>query len=85
MRWSIDEIREFSTAEIIRKLKEFGVDFKEDHFLRDVQRSYSACGLAKDWREKHVITARDYDEDLDGLRCFMGKTGAWGCQFRTNR
>jgi hypothetical protein len=46
--WSIEEVETLSTNAIIRKLRDFGVDFRKKQFLVDVKRFYSAEELHLD-------------------------------------
>ncbi|MBI4431530.1 MAG: hypothetical protein HY587_07455 [Candidatus Omnitrophica bacterium] len=71
VHWEIDEIRAFSTEEIAQKLKDFGVRLEEREFLEDVKKFYSACDLAKHWREVYPITAELYDEDFIWMACIV--------------
>lgn len=64
VHWSLDEIRAFTTEQIIQKLCEFGVAFESENFLRDVTRFYSASDLSDYWHVTHRITARGFDEDF---------------------
>lgn len=64
VHWSPDEIRTFSTEQIIQRLREFGVVFDQEKFLRDVTRFYSASDLSDYWHVTHRITARGFDEDF---------------------
>jgi hypothetical protein len=64
VHWSLDEIRTFSTEQIIQKLRAFGVAFEQDKFLQDVRRFRAASDLADYWHVAHRITARGFDEDF---------------------
>ena len=64
IHWDLDEIRMFSTGEIITKLRNFGVDFQEEQFLTDVKKYYSASDLAEQWYEIYPTTAFGLDEDF---------------------
>ena len=55
--WSIEEVETLSTNAIIRKLRDFGVDFREKQFLVDVKRFYSAEELADLWVSVFPISA----------------------------
>jgi tetratricopeptide (TPR) repeat protein len=63
-RWSTEEVRELSTKQIIRKLKNFGVEFTEKKFLKEVKRFLSAEDLAKHWEKIYHINAAGYDVDF---------------------
>lgn len=62
--WSTEEVRELSTKQIIRKLKDFGVKFSEKKFLADVKRFHSAEDLAKHWEKIYPINAAGFDVDF---------------------
>lgn len=64
IHWSTGEVRAFPTEQIIQKLRGFGVEFKEEQFLKDVNNFYSACDLADHWREIYPIAAEGLDEDF---------------------
>ena len=69
--WSTDEIRMFDTAEIISKLRGFGVDFKEAQFIKDTDSYVSACELAKHWEEIHPVNAAGFDVDFIWMACIV--------------
>lgn len=62
--WSLPEIRACSTEQIIKRLRNFGVDFREEQFLQDVHTYYSACDLAAHWKEIYPIKAEGLDVDF---------------------
>jgi hypothetical protein len=62
--WSIEEVETLSTNAIIRKLRDFGVDFRRKQFLEDVKRFYSAEELADHWESVFPITAVRFDRDF---------------------
>ncbi|KAF5415479.1 MAG: hypothetical protein C5S38_03935 [Candidatus Methanophagaceae archaeon] len=62
--WSIEEVETLSTNAIIRKLRDFGVDFDRKQFLVDVKRFYSADELADHWVGVYPITAVRFDRDF---------------------
>lgn len=62
--WTREDVRELSTEQIVQKLRNFGVEFKEKQFLEDVNNFYSACELADHWWKIYPITATGYDEDF---------------------
>jgi len=64
VHWSLEEVRAFSTEQIIQKLQDFGVDFREEQFLEDVKKFYSASDLADYWGEIYPVTAEGLDEDF---------------------
>ena len=62
--WSIEEVETLSTNAIIRKLRDFGVDFRRKQFLVDVKRFYSAEELADLWVSVFPISAVRFDRDF---------------------
>jgi hypothetical protein len=62
--WSIEEVESLSTNAIIRKLRDFGVDFRRKQFLVDVKRFYSAEELADLWVSLFPISAVRFDRDF---------------------
>lgn len=71
--WKMDEIRDFSTEQIIQKLRHFGVELSEEKFLEDVKNFYSASSLADNWMKIHPVTAKGFDEDF----IWMAATVLW--------
>lgn len=69
--WSFEEIEDFTSKEIIAKLRRFGVDFDEGQFQKDVKRFYSACELADHWKKKFIITATSFDLDFIWMACVV--------------
>ena len=69
------------TAEIISKLRGFGVDFKEAQFIKDTENYISACELAKHWEEIHLVNAAGFDVDFIWMACIV----LWECCGRTDR
>jgi tetratricopeptide (TPR) repeat protein len=69
--WSLYEIEELTTKEIISKLRGFGVDFDEGQFQKDVRRFYSGCELAEHWEKIFTITAIWFDLDFIWMACIV--------------
>jgi tetratricopeptide (TPR) repeat protein len=69
--WSLEEIEELTTKEIISKLKGFGVDFDEGQFQKDVRSFYSACELADHWGKIFTVTAIWFDLDFIWMACIV--------------
>ncbi len=67
--WRLEEINVLSTEKIIAKLRDFGVEFDEDEFLKDVEHFHSACELADDWQDRYTITAVRFDVDFIWMAC----------------
>ena len=62
--WNLEKVCSFSTEQIIRKLKSFGVEFGKEQFLEDIRKHYSAEDLANYWKEIYSITAKHLDQDF---------------------
>ena len=62
--WSIEKVETLSTNAIIRKLRDFGVDFRRKQFLVDVKRFYSAVELADHWMSLIPSSAVRLDRDF---------------------
>ena len=62
--WSMEKVETLSTNAIIRKLRDFGVDFDRKQFLVDVKKFYSAEELADHWVGVYPITAVRFDIDF---------------------
>jgi len=69
--WSLEEIEELTTKEIISKLRGFGVDFDEGQFQKDVRSFYSASELADHWKIKFTVTAIWFDLDFIWMACIV--------------
>jgi len=57
-------VRGMSTERIVQKLRELGVDFREEVFLKDVRQFRSAVELSEHWWDVHPVTAEDHEEDF---------------------
>lgn len=64
-----NELEGFSTREIIEKLKEMGIPFDQDSFLRDILRHNSAQSLSEEWWEKYPVSAKGFEEDIPWFAC----------------
>lgn len=63
--WSPEEIRaNFSTEQILEKLRGFGITITPEEFLEDVGKSYGGYQIDKRWEETYTITAEGFDEDF---------------------
>jgi hypothetical protein len=65
--WTLEEIRSFSTEEVLSRLGEFGIRFTKEEFLREVEGFYSAHDLAENWWKTYRVTATGFDEDFPGM------------------
>lgn len=59
-----EEVDKMDTPTIIQRLKEIGVSFERDNFLKDIQKFYSAEQIKERWLKIHRITAKGREEDL---------------------
>lgn len=62
--WTIGEIAEMTTEEIIDKLFYFGVYFNMDVFKNRLMKEDSAANIVNEWFEKFEIRARYFDHDF---------------------
>jgi len=69
--WTLEEIRSFSTEEILSKLGGFGIDVTKEEFLREVERFYSASDLAENWWKTCRVTATGFDEDFPWMAALV--------------
>lgn len=72
--WSIKEIAEIATEDIIVCLRAFGVPVDVEMFRRDAPQFYSAYELAEHWWRTYPINARGFDEDFPWMACAV----LWG-------
>ncbi|MFT8709303.1 MAG: SEC-C metal-binding domain-containing protein [Sporolactobacillus sp.] len=61
---SYEEVNELSTDEIIGKLRELGIPFEQQSFLKDVEKFYSAEDLSENWFHQYRMTIKGRDEDF---------------------
>ena len=71
VHWSLEEVREFSTTQIIDKLRHFGVHFEKDEFQQDVKQYHAGCKLVETWMTKSPLTAQGFDEDFVWMACLI--------------
>ena len=70
--WSPEEIREnFSTEQILEKLRGFGITITPEEFLEDVGKFNGGPQLAKRWWERYTITAEGFDEDFPWMSAIV--------------
>ena len=62
--WDLDDVREMTTDEIVKRLRSFGIPLKKRTFLRDVKRFHSAEELSESWRDTYDCAATGFDEDF---------------------
>lgn len=68
---SYDEVNVLSTNEIIHKLGEIGIPFKQEIFLKDIEKFYSAQDLSENWFKAHTVIAKGRDEDFPWLAAWI--------------
>lgn len=66
-----EEVNELSTDEIINKLQSFGIPFKKETFLKDIEKYYSAEDLSENWFNQYTVTAKGRDEDFPWLAAWI--------------
>ncbi len=69
--WYLEEIQELETKEIISQLREFGIDFDEGQFQKDVKNFYSAGELADHWKKTFKITDEQLGSDFIWKACIV--------------
>jgi len=62
--WSYNDVKQMSTNEIIKRLKNFGIIFDEDAFLNDIRKLSSVEQIADQWFKDFKITTEGRDEDF---------------------
>jgi len=60
----LDKVEALSTEDIIKKLRNLGVEFEKEQFLKDVHQFYSASELADGWEVLYHIKAEGQDWDF---------------------
>lgn len=66
-----EEVDVLSTDEIIHNLREMGIPFEQDTFLKDIDRFYSAEDLSENWFHQYNVTAKGRDEDFPWLAAWI--------------
>lgn len=62
-----EEVNELSTEKIIQKLRELGIPFVEEEFLKDVETFYSAEDVSENWFSQYDVLATGKTEDFPWL------------------
>jgi tetratricopeptide (TPR) repeat protein len=65
------EVNELSTDEITHKLGQIGIPFKQETFLKDIEKFYSAEELSENWFDQYSVTANGRDEDFPWLAAWI--------------
>lgn len=69
--WFKEEIENYSIAEIIFKLRDFGIDITYDSFKEEIKYFYSAQDLSEYWFDKYNVSATGFDEDFIWLAAWV--------------
>lgn len=70
-RWSLEEVRSFSTKEIISRLGEFWINVTEEIFPKEAENFYSASELAENWWKTNKVTAKGFDQDFPWMAAIV--------------
>lgn len=70
-KWSLNEVRGFSTKEILSRLGGLGIGITEADFSRQAEGFYSAADLAENWHSTHQVRAVGYDEDFPAFAALV--------------
>lgn len=68
--WMKKDVEKLSTAEIIFKLIDFGIEITLDSFKKETKNFYSAEYLSEYWFDRYNLNIRGFDEDFPWI-------GAW--------
>jgi len=66
-------VESLTTEEIIKKLRDYGIEFKREQFLLDVRRFYSVEELVKNWETSYSIDPECVESDF----LFLAATILW--------
>ena len=66
-----EEVNVLNTDEIIQKLSKIGIPFKQETFLKDIEKFYSAEDLSENWFNQYSVTAKGRDEDFPWLAAWI--------------
>jgi tetratricopeptide (TPR) repeat protein len=69
--WRYEKVNEMNTEEIIEKLQSMGIAFKEEVFLQDIKKFYSAEQLSENWFKTFRVTAAGRDEDFPWVAAWV--------------
>lgn len=64
---SYEEVDELCTEQIIAQLKDLGVPFERDQFLKDIEEYYSAEDISEDWFSDYQLVIGGRMEDFPWL------------------
>jgi len=72
IQWlTYEEVNEMSTDEIIYKLGEIGIPFKQKNFIKDMKKFYSAEEISENWFQQYTVTVKGRDEDFPWLAAWV--------------
>ena len=70
---TMQKVESLTTEEIIKKLREFGIEFKKDQFILDAHRFYSVEELARNWETSVSVNLDGFESDF----IFFAVTVLW--------
>lgn len=71
--FTMERVESFTTEEIIKELRDYGIEFKKEQFLLDVHRFYSVEELVKNWETSYSIDPECIELDF----LFLAATILW--------
>lgn len=71
--FTMERVESLTTEEIIKELRDYGVEFKREQFLLDVHRFYSVEELVKNWETSYSIDPECIESDF----IFLAATVLW--------
>jgi len=71
--FTMEKVESLTTEEIIKKLKEYGIEFTKDQFRLDASRFYSVEELVRNWESSFSVNLEGYESDF----IFFAATVLW--------
>lgn len=68
---TFEEVNALSTEEIINELEGMGIPFKQETFLNDIEKFYSAEELSENWFNRYTVTARGREEGFPWVAAWI--------------
>jgi len=62
--WNYDMVNEMETEEILEILKEIGIDFDKESFIKTADKTITGEAIANSWYNNFNVTAEGADEDF---------------------
>ncbi len=62
-----EEVNVMNTDEIIQKLSEIGIPFRQEIFLKDIEKFYSAEELSENWFNQYSVSVKGRDDNFPWL------------------